>query len=78
MACVARFTIISPEFHLIVTGISSEFTGLSPEFHRNSSEFRQNLELKQLKKGDSHNSAFTRPSRRQTNGLRNEGLRNRK
>ena len=59
---LARFTIISPEFH-------HNFTGISPEFirnHRNvtiivtriSPEFRQNIELEHLKKGDNHNSAF--------------------
>ena len=54
MASVARFvheTEALPEFH-------PKFTGISPEVHRNSSSFRQNIELEHLKTGDSHNSAF--------------------
>ena len=53
---------ISPEFHQILSGIfawchriSKDFTGISLGFRRN---FAGIFELKHLKKGDSHNSAF--------------------
>ena len=45
---LARFARIAREFH-------RKFTGSSPEF-------RQNIDLEHLKKGENHNSAFPQPA----------------
>ena len=49
--CFIRSSRFSPKFQRNITGLSPEFTGCSLEF-------RQDIELEHLKKGDSHNSAF--------------------
>ena len=60
--CLTRSSTISPEFQT--------FTGISSEVHQNfigiSPDFRHNIELEHLKKGDNHNSAFPHQRRWQS------------